>query len=230
MCYKQRRASSKQLPIFDSHLRPCNLLEEPVLQSRGSLPWAQSRFTKPFLLTPLQVSWYHSIQRGTRIQHRNISSDKQWHIFRSALRNCRLERESIGKNLTSAVCMQNLRGEWSRIRGPFRDLSTSGEEQWFGRFSRPLPWRGISRCLVTYRSYAATSQHRSTKWSRVQLRFRHSRSLFTYLTKNPDRFDRFNVGMAGISQGGGRSAIRATIWFGSSTIYLSYKNRSLILA
>lgn len=30
--------------------------------------------------------------------------------------------------------------------------------------------------------------------------------LFTYLTKNPARFDRFNLGMAGISQAIGRSA------------------------
>ena len=30
--------------------------------------------------------------------------------------------------------------------------------------------------------------------------------LFTYLAKNPHRFDRFNLGMAGISQAGGRSA------------------------
>ena len=30
--------------------------------------------------------------------------------------------------------------------------------------------------------------------------------LFTFLSKNPARFDRFNLGMAGISQGGGRSA------------------------
>ena len=29
---------------------------------------------------------------------------------------------------------------------------------------------------------------------------------FTYLTKNFTRFDRFKLGMAGISQGGGRSA------------------------
>ena len=36
--------------------------------------------------------------------------------------------------------------------------------------------------------------------------FSTSDPLFTYLTKNPDRFDRFNLGMAGISQGGGRSA------------------------
>ncbi|KAL8790012.1 MAG: hypothetical protein Q9195_006561 [Heterodermia aff. obscurata] len=38
------------------------------------------------------------------------------------------------------------------------------------------------------------------------LAFATSDPLFTFLTKNPTRFDRFNLGMAGISQAAGRSA------------------------
>ena len=36
--------------------------------------------------------------------------------------------------------------------------------------------------------------------------FGTSDPFFTYLSKNPERFDRFNLDMAGISQGGARSA------------------------
>ena len=37
--------------------------------------------------------------------------------------------------------------------------------------------------------------------------------VFTFLSKNPERFDRFNLGMAGISQGGGRSGIQVVEGF-----------------
>ena len=44
--------------------------------------------------------------------------------------------------------------------------------------------------------------------SPFNLAFATSDPLFTFLTQNPTRFDRFNLGMAGISQAGGRSAVQ----------------------
>lgn len=37
--------------------------------------------------------------------------------------------------------------------------------------------------------------------------------LFTFLSKSPDRFDRFNLGQSGISQTGSRSAKQAVVSF-----------------
>ena len=42
--------------------------------------------------------------------------------------------------------------------------------------------------------------------------------LFTFLSKNPERFDRFNLGQSGISQTGSRSAKQAVVSFDWATL------------
>ena len=60
-----------------------------------------------------------------------------------------------------------------------------------------------SKLAETIRKYPYSEEPHQTGFNTA---FETDDPLFTFLTKNPKRFDRFNLGMVGISQGGGRSA------------------------
>ena len=60
-----------------------------------------------------------------------------------------------------------------------------------------------SKLTETIRKYPYTEEPNQTGFN---LALGTDDPLFTFLSKNPKRFDRFNLGMAGISQAGGRSA------------------------
>ena len=64
-----------------------------------------------------------------------------------------------------------------------------------------------SKLTETIRKYPYSEEPNQTGFN---LALGTSDPLFTFLSKNPARFDRFNLGMAGISQAGGRSAKQVT--------------------
>lgn len=59
-----------------------------------------------------------------------------------------------------------------------------------------------SRLVDSLRKYPTSEEPDQTGFN---LAFNTPDPLFTFLSKHPDRFDRFNLGMAGLSKSGGRS-------------------------
>lgn len=87
-----------------------------------------------------------------------------------------------------------------------------------------------SRLVDSLRQFPSSEEPNQAGFN---IAFNTTDPLFTFLSKHPDRFERFNQGMAGLSRSGGRSAQQVVAGFpwdslGKATVVdVSIRNRNM---